>query len=101
MDLDRALRILEAASGDSAQLRLASVDLLLAAGSAHDRASVRQVLSAASVPHWFDENILAALLPDVLPAAVQQYAALLRQLPLVEGFPARGVLLNGCWQDIR
>src|SRR5271165_596683 len=90
MDPENTLRILRAAQGDPARLILASVDLLLAERSESERKKLRRALEAVAVPHWFDEEILSALLDAPLAAEVQSLTAQLRRLPVVEPFPARG-----------
>jgi Tetratricopeptide repeat len=90
MDFEQAIRILKEAQGDTAQLGLASVDLLLAGHPDEEREKVRTALEVAAVPHWFDEKILAALLNSPLATDAEALAARLRRLPVVEPFPARG-----------
>jgi tetratricopeptide (TPR) repeat protein len=89
MDFDEQLRILQSAEGDPARLALASVDLLLAARPERERENVRAVLEAAAVVHWCDETILAALLRIPEAEAVGRLVRL-RELTVVEPFPARG-----------
>ncbi len=90
MDLEQAIRILKEAQGDPARFGLASVDLLLAGHPDEEREKVRTALEVATVPHWFDEKILAALLNSPLATDAEALAARLRRLPVVEPFPARG-----------
>jgi tetratricopeptide (TPR) repeat protein len=90
MDLDKTLEILQAAQGDPALLSLTSVDLLLNGRSENDRKKLRAALEIASVPHWFDEEILGILLDEPLSPEAQSLASQLRSLPVVEPFPARG-----------
>src|SRR5918999_3226014 len=90
MDFEQAIRILKEAQGDTAQLGLASVDLLLVGHPDEEREKVRTALEVAAMPHWFDEEILAALLDPPLAADAEALAARLRRLPVVEPFPARG-----------
>src|SRR5260221_2260706 len=89
MDFDEQLRILRSAQGDPARLALASVDLLLAARPERERENVRAALEAAAVVHWCDETILAALLNIPEAKAVARLVRL-RELTVVEPFPARG-----------
>src|SRR5438132_1006870 len=101
MDLDKKLDILRATEGDPALLSLASVDLLLAKHSDSEREKLRIALEVASVPHWFDEEILAVLLDPPLAAEAQFLAAQLRQLPVVERFPARGPVATNVHESAR
>ncbi len=84
MDFDEIQRRLESAQGDPQALALATLDIVLA-----DRdPRLRIAVEAAAVPHWFDAEVLAALLPeeaDDAAAVVEQ----LKALPMVESFPAR------------
>jgi hypothetical protein len=89
MDFDEQLRILQTAQGDLAQLALASVDLLLASRPESERENVRAALEAAAVVHWCDETILAALLEIPEAEAVARLVRL-RELTVIEPFPARG-----------
>jgi tetratricopeptide (TPR) repeat protein len=89
MDLERALEILKNAEGDEAGVRLASVDLQFPELPEAERARLRDALEAASVPHWFDDRILAALL-EVSPEEAARIAVQLRQLSVVQAFSARG-----------
>ena len=94
MNFDETIQILQAAHSDRAQLSIASVDLLLAGHSDEEREKVRVALEVASVPHWFDEAILVALLEPPLADEVAFLARRLCELPVVEPFPARG---PACW----
>jgi tetratricopeptide (TPR) repeat protein len=89
MDLSEQLRILEAAKGDPARLALATVDLAHSDLAGPERARVRDALAAAALPHWFDVSIIGALLMAD-PNETQQLLARLRNLSVVEAFPARG-----------
>lgn len=68
---------------------MATVDLRLPDLPDAERATLRESLQAAALPHWFDSYILAALL-QVQPEEGARRLALLQQTSLVEGFPARG-----------
>lgn len=89
MDFDEQLRIRQSAKGDPARLALASVDLLMAARPERERENVRTALEAAAVVHWCNEAILAALLNITVAEAVTRLVRL-RELTVVEPFPARG-----------
>ncbi|HEX4706327.1 MAG TPA: tetratricopeptide repeat protein, partial [Candidatus Udaeobacter sp.] len=89
MDFERALEILKNAEGDEAGIRLASVDLQFPELPEAERARLREALEAASVPHWFDDRIIAELL-EVSPEEAARIAVQLRQLPVVQAFSARG-----------
>lgn len=89
MDLAAQLHILAAAQGDPARLALASVDLAYPDLPEPERSALKKALAAAAIPHWCDEEILAALL-GVSPAESAVRLARLRDLKVVEPFPARG-----------
>jgi tetratricopeptide (TPR) repeat protein len=89
MDYAAQLHILQGADGDPARLALATVDLLLSYRSADERKKVRTALEAAAIAHWFDEKILAVLL-EITEAEAVAYLVRLRELTIVEPFPARG-----------
>jgi RNA polymerase sigma factor (sigma-70 family) len=90
MRFDERLRILADAQGDPALLSLASVNLLLCDRSTREQEDLREALQVAAVPHWFNEEILAHLLEPSLSVEAEALSALLRRLPIVEPFPARG-----------
>src|SRR5262245_47743622 len=84
MNYDDILASFVAAHGDPERLTLATLDIFLA-----DRGpGVREALEAAAVPHWFDADILAALLGVALERATTVCDDL-RALPMVEVFEAR------------
>jgi tetratricopeptide (TPR) repeat protein len=89
MDLERALEILKNAEGDEAGVRLTLVDLQFPELPEAERVRLREALESASVPHWFDDRILAALL-EISPEEGSRIAVQLRQLPVVQAFSARG-----------
>jgi tetratricopeptide (TPR) repeat protein len=89
MDFDEQLRILQSARGDPARIALASVNLLLASRPERERENVRAALEAAAVVHWCDETILAALLEIPEAEAIARLVRL-RELTVIEPFPARG-----------
>jgi tetratricopeptide (TPR) repeat protein len=89
MDLADQLRVLQAAQGDPAKLALATVDLAYPAMADVERAALKEALEAAAVTHWCDEAILAALLEISAEESAARLARL-RQLSVVEPFPARG-----------
>src|SRR5262245_49980484 len=90
MELSRELEILQGAQGDPALLALATVDIKYSLLTEIERASLKEALEAAAVPHWCDDDILGALL-----AVPREEARIrlerLRVLTIVEAFPARGV----------
>jgi hypothetical protein len=90
MRFGEKLRILADAQGDSALLSLAGANLLLCDRPTKDQENLREALQVAAVPHWVDEEILAHLLEPSLSAEAETLTALLRRLPIVEPFPARG-----------
>ena len=100
MDFNAQVELLKAAEGDPARLALATVDLLLAARPADERERVREALEAAAVPHWFDEKIVGALLEIPAADAVTRMVRL-RELNVVESFPARGPGTKNVHQEVR
>ncbi len=56
-------------------------------------ADLRSMVWAAAIPHWFDENILAALRPELAEHAARLYAEL-QTLSFVEVFQGRGFNLH-------
>jgi tetratricopeptide (TPR) repeat protein len=89
MNFAEQLRILQAAQGDPAKLALATVDLKYPELAEAERATLKESLEAAAIPHWCDEAILAALL-DISPEESAARLAQLRGLTVVERFLARG-----------
>ena len=81
MDVTRAIDLLRAADGDPAQLALATLEIELDSQSPH----MRRVVEAASVPHWFDERILAALLDEDLRPESKTWFQAVRALSSIEG----------------
>jgi len=89
MNFAEQLRILQAAQGDPAKLALATVDLKYPELPEAERATLKEVLEAAAIPHWCDAAILAALLGIPLEESAARLAQL-RGLTVVEPFKARG-----------
>jgi tetratricopeptide (TPR) repeat protein len=100
MNFNEQLKLLKAAKGDPAQLALATVDLQHAGRPPEERDRVRQALEVAAVPHWFDERVLAALLEIEVARAVALLVRL-RELNVVEPFPARGPGAMNVHQAVR
>jgi DNA-binding NarL/FixJ family response regulator len=90
MDITEQFRILQEAQGDSAKLALATVDIAYPALPENERATLKDTLKAAAIPHWCDETILAALLEIPPSGAIIRFDHL-RSLKVVEPFPARGL----------
>ena len=84
MKFSEMLAALEAAQNDHEQLALATIDIVL---SGRDP-QVRAALEAASVPHWFDSDVLAALL-GLSPQGAATTVVALRVLPMVEALDNR------------
>src|SRR6185503_12553462 len=84
MKIDEILRQLQAAQGDPQKLTLATLELVLAARPS----TLRTAFEAASVPHWFDAEVLGKLLQIDQPNAEETLEQLLT-LPMVESFAAR------------
>jgi tetratricopeptide (TPR) repeat protein len=89
MDAAEQLEILQQAQGDPALLALASVDLTLPELGQQERLALQVALEAAAVPHWCDASMLAALLDIDSETAAHRWA-MLRRIPIIEAFPARG-----------
>ena len=85
MNIDDLIAELQAAQGDPAKLTLATLDAVL---SGTGRPELRPAVEAASIPHWFDADILACLMETDAQSA-GDIVAQLRTLPMVEDFPAR------------
>jgi tetratricopeptide (TPR) repeat protein len=85
MDFNEQLRLLEAAQGNSHLLTLASLDIMLSS----QPPELKTALEIAAIPHWFDGDILAALLDDDLRPDSQALFARLITLPCVETFRSR------------
>jgi hypothetical protein len=62
MELSEQLRALQAAEGDPAKLALATVDIAFPSLPDGERLALKDALSAAAIPHWCDEDMLAVLL---------------------------------------
>ena len=89
MDSHDQLQLIRDAHGDPALLALATVDLTFPDFPDGERAALRLALEAAAAPHWCDAGILAELIDDSTLPIPSQWA-LLKKLPVVEPFPARG-----------
>jgi len=100
MNFNEQLELVKAAKGDPAELALATVDLQHAVRPPEERAKVREALEVAAVPHWFDEKVLAALLEISVASAVALLVRL-RELNVVEPFPARGRGAMNVHQTVR
>lgn len=82
--LDALLAEIQAAAAKPDGMTLLTVDQLTAG-----RPDLRRALEAAAVPHWWDDVLLARLLPDDLAAEAAQWAEQLRALSVVESYLAR------------
>jgi hypothetical protein len=89
MNFADQLRLLQAAQGDPNKLALATVDLAFSELTETERATIKETLETAAIPHWCDAAILTALLESPLEASSVRLAQL-RKLTVVESFPARG-----------
>ena len=83
------LRLIRDAQGDPALLALATVDLAFPSNPDAERNALRAALEAAAVPHWCDAAILAKLIDNSYTVSRSLWAQL-KELPVVEPFPARG-----------
>ena len=80
---DQLIANLKAAQGDTAQLALVTLDFAVSADPI-----LREAAEVAAIPHWFDAETLAALLPEHAGRAdclLEQ----LRALPMVEPYNRR------------
>lgn len=68
-----------------------------------------EAFRAVAIPHWFNESILAALIPNLSDKVDKIYQQLIK-LPFVQDFPTRGhniyqptrkVILSGIWEKQR
>jgi len=84
MKIDEILSQLQAAQGDPEKLTLATLELVLATHPA----TLRDAFEAASIPHWFDAEILGKLL-QIDQAGAEEALEQLRTLPMIESFAAR------------
>ena len=101
MDRDEQLRVLTEAQGNPALLALATVDLTFTELSKNDRERLRTALETAAIPHWADEEVLTEILDRDLAAAAPVLLARLRNLTVVEPFPARGLSAVNVHQSAR
>lgn len=89
MELAEALQLLKDAQHDPAKLALATVDLVHSELLESDRVALKATLEVAAIPHWCDATIVAALIDIPEPEGTVRLARL-RELTVVEPFPARG-----------
>ena len=84
MDIEQALHQLKQAQDDPQALTVATARIVCA----RSHPELFEILEAAAIPHWFNAEILAALLQtDTVTAA--GWMERLIQLPMVETFSAR------------
>jgi len=84
-DYDAILARLDAAKDDPVAQTVAMVEF--ACGG---NAALRRAVEAAAIPHWFDADILAAILDAEDRPIVEELHRLLLSLSFVEPFPERG-----------
>jgi tetratricopeptide (TPR) repeat protein len=82
--LDHILAQLNAAQGNPQALTLATLNIVLEARGPQ----LRPLIEAAAIPHWFDRDILTALLPE--HTISEETFAALTALPMVEPFQGKG-----------
>lgn len=87
LDVLRVLR--EAANENPATMSLFAVDLAFPSLSKNERDELKTALLAASIPHWCDNSILAALL-QISEEECAARSERLARLSVVEPFTARG-----------
>jgi hypothetical protein len=102
MDFSRILEQIESAHGNTDALALATVDLVIASQPPSEQDDLRVALDAASVVHWFDPQILSALL-DLEPDGKHQEHLFnrLTAFPFVERYASRGPLSHNVHQATR
>jgi len=83
-----AANLLLESAGDDEKLTLAIVEVAVSAYAEDEQEGLREAIRAAAVPHWFDADILAALLEASVAEGARIYDVL-KKLPFVEVFPAR------------
>jgi tetratricopeptide (TPR) repeat protein len=89
LDSLEQLQLIRDAHSDPALLALATVDLTFPDLPNSERSALRSALEAAAIPHWCDADILAELTRDPDSPNSDQWMRL-KQVPVVEPFPARG-----------
>ncbi len=89
LDSHEQLQLIRDAHGDRALLALATVDLTFPDLPGSERTALRSALEAAAVPHWCNADILAELTGDSGSPDLDRWPRL-KQVPVVEPFPARG-----------
>jgi len=67
-----------------------TIETALALVPASERESIREAFIAACIPHWFDSDLLAALLDQPRRSRAGDLLNTLRTLPTTDPFPARG-----------
>ena len=83
-NLDHILAQLKAAQGNPQALTLATLNIVLEARGPQ----LRPLIEAAAIPHWFDRDILTALLPE--HAISEETFTALTALPMIEPFQGKG-----------
>jgi tetratricopeptide (TPR) repeat protein len=89
MSIDQFMAQIEAAKDDPTRLALITLDAVLAS---REQTTLRPVVEAAAIPHWFDAKLLACCmeadgeLSDNVEGVIEKLCA----LPMVEPFAARG-----------
>ena len=83
-NLDHILAQLKAAQGNPQALTLATLNIVLEARGPQ----LRPLIEAAAIPHWFDRDILTALLPE--QAISEETFTALTALPMIEPFQGKG-----------
>ncbi len=89
MDSHEQLQLIRDAHGDRALLALATVDLTFPDLPGSERTALRLALEAAAVPHWCNAEILTKLTDDSGSPSNNHWPRL-KEVPVVEPFPARG-----------
>lgn len=92
MKTEQAVKMLLEAKGDEQKLTLATIEIALANYPESKQELIRNAVFAASVPHWFDSEILHALLGNISKSEANSLFKILRGFSFVEAFPAR----NAC-----
>lgn len=74
---------------DPVKLCFAHIDIVYSQASTQERDALKEALIAASIPHWFNSEIIAHLLETSIDKA-SFFISQLSYLPIIEPFPARG-----------
>ena len=97
MDFSEILNRIRLAQGDSDSLALAAAELVIVGQPTSTQDHLRMCMDVASVVHWFDPSLLAAL----VDREIDDLFSRLIGLPFIERYPARGDLAHNLHQATR